>query len=178
MGLEFINKEDEAKGYYRQLVKKFPDAAAAKQAAGALKRLEAEGKPFHLHGKDITGRTVDLQQYKGKTVLVYYWATWCGPCQAELPDLLKLYEKYKEKGFEVLSVSLDDTPEQVKEHIKQKQIPWVVLYEPGGLESPLALEYGIVALPAHFLIGPDGKVISRAVHVSQVQTELEKLFKK
>lgn len=171
---EFAGQEDEAKEWYTKIVTNFPDAQAAKKAAGAKHRLDSVGKPIELQGKDVTGRAVDLAQYRKKLVLVHYWATWCEPCKAELATLKELQAKYGNQGFDLIGVSLDTNPEELASFLKQNRLPWAQIVEPGGLDGRLANELGVLTLPTMILVDEQGKVVDRNIHVTQLESELKK----
>ena len=103
---EFAGQEEDAKRWYGRIVKDFADSPAAKKAAGAITRLDSVGKTIDLSGKGVDGGEIDLAKYRGKVVLIQYWATWCGPCKADMPALKELLTKY-DSSFTVLGVSLD-----------------------------------------------------------------------
>jgi thiol-disulfide isomerase/thioredoxin len=177
IGMEFTGKEDAARGYYVKLTESFPQSPLAQRARGAIERFDLVGKMFTLQGADLRKGTVDVQQYRGKVVLVDYWATTCDPWKTDLPKLKELYSKYHSEGFEIIAVSLDTEKTDVAKFVQAAAIPWPVVFEPGGLDSTPAVRYGILALPTQFLIDTQGKVVSRNIHVSQLEEELKKLIK-
>lgn len=173
---EFAGDEEEATAWYGKIVKQFPKTEQAKKATGARTRLDCVGKAITLRGPAISGRTVDLAQYRGKMVVVQYWATWCEPCKADMSRLKELLTRYgRTKGFTVIGVNLDHDTSDVAAFLKQEKLPWEQLYEPGGLESRLANEMGILTLPTMLLIDKSGRVLSRNVHVGELEAELRKL---
>src|SRR5205823_11978899 len=98
---------------FKRVAHDYPDSRVAKMVEGTLKKLEALGKPFDLEFTDaIKGTTVSMKSLKGKVVVVDFWATWCGPCVAEMPNMKKLYAEYKPKGVEFVDVSLDTPTDQ------------------------------------------------------------------
>jgi thiol-disulfide isomerase/thioredoxin len=136
------------------------------------------GKPLRLSGPGLSGGTVDIAQYKGRVVLVFCWATWCTPCTEDLPQLRALYAQYRERGFEVVSVNLDTTSERVAPFLSQNRVTWPQIFQPGGLNSAIAQEFGIVSLPTLFLVDQQGTVITSNTSVDDLKTRLAELFKK
>jgi thiol-disulfide isomerase/thioredoxin len=100
----------------------------------------------------------------GKTYLLDLWATWCGPCIGELPTLTSAYESYKPKGFEILSISFDASPDDVKAFRGKKwKMPWLHTFSPGGFSSSAARLFNVKGIPKTFLVGPDGRIIATDV---------------
>jgi len=163
---ELNGKEAEGKKSYGVLAKDYPATEWGKKAIGALRRLDLVGKPMSLKGTDLRGQTIDTAQYKGKTVLVTFWATMAGPAKRDLPELVKLYAKYKSKGFEVISVNLDNDKADLDAFLQGSPLPWPQIFEPGGLDSRPAVEFGIISLPTMILVDPDGKVANRTLRTA------------
>ena len=115
--------------------------------------------------KDITlndpdGKPVSLSSLKGKYVLLDFWASWCGPCRQENPNLLKAYEDYKGKNFTILSVSMDKARDAWVQAVQQDHLPWTQVSDLKAFDSPAAQEYKVSAIPSNFLINPSGKIIA------------------
>jgi len=108
---------------------------------------------------DVNGKPVSLSDYKGKYVLVEFWASWCSPCRAESPNLLKQYAAYKDKGFEILGVSVDSDKGKWMEAIKKDGLTWPQISDLKGWENEARKVYGISGVPANFLVSPEGKII-------------------
>ncbi len=174
---EFNGEEDEAHKRYAKIVESYPGTEAARKAAGSLRRLDFVGKSLELKGKGLNGEEIDAAQYRGKTVLVVFWATWASPFKAELPELKKVAEKYRDRGLEVIGVDLDNEREEVAAFLKENALAWPQIFEGGGLEGRLAIEYGITSAPTMFLAGKDGKVVNRNIRTAaDVDRQLEKLL--
>ena len=175
--VEFNAEEDEARKYYEQLSKTFPDSDAGKKAAGALKRLDLVGKTLDLKGPGLKGDVIDASRYQGKTLLVTFWASWADSVRRDLPDLIKLHQKYKGRDFEILGVNLDNERTELDAFLKEYSVPWPQIFEPGGIEkSRLATEYGIIGLPTMVLVDPQGRVVNRNIRsAADLERQLEKL---
>jgi peroxiredoxin len=172
---EFNGEEKEAREYYDQLVKQYPESMSSKKATGALHRLDLEGKTIALQGPTIDGQTVDLSRYRGKTVLVVFWATTVPAAKRDLPEIAKILDKNKAKGFDVIGVCLDPELPPVQTFLKAEPLPWPTIFEPGGTENRLGVEYGIMTLPTMFLVDAEGKVIKRNVRsAADLDVQLEK----
>jgi thiol-disulfide isomerase/thioredoxin len=115
--------------------------------------------------KDLDGKPLSLANYKGKVVMVDFWATWCGPCVGEVPNVAKVYEKYHDKGFEIIGVSLDQSGAQDKltNFTQEHNMPWRQYFDGKGWQNNLAVKYGIRSIPATFLLDGEGKVIAQNV---------------
>ncbi|MEW4452290.1 redoxin domain-containing protein [Bremerella sp. JC817] len=174
---EFAGEEDDAKKWFGRIRGEFSGTALADKANGAIRRLDAVGQPFAIRGKTMDGKALDSSAFKGRPVLVHYWATWCEPCKDDMAIMRQMQAKYGARGFQLVGVSLDSSEDELKQFLTANRLPWPQLYEEGGLDSRYALEMGVLTLPTMILIGPDGKVVSRSLHISQLDTELGKLIK-
>lgn len=146
---------------------------------GTVRRLQLPGNPILVEGKTVGGEAFNIDSLKGKVVLVDFWATWCGPCVAELPHLQELYTAYQPKGFEVVGISLDTDKAELESFIKAREVKWPILFEESdgaGWGNKIASHYGISAIPTMVLVGRDGKVISTSLRGPALDEELEKLL--
>jgi thiol-disulfide isomerase/thioredoxin len=166
----------------------------AKAARVQLDKLTAFDKPFELAFTAVDGRKVDIKDYRGKVVLVDFWATWCGPCIAELPNIQKVHAAYHAKGFDIIGIALenarlspDDTPEQASaKHEKAKKVlndfttkremPWPQYYDGKHWKNDISTRFGIAGIPAMFLIDQNGKIVSTEARGEKLEAEVRRLL--
>jgi thiol-disulfide isomerase/thioredoxin len=172
---EFAGQEEKAKKWYNQLVHDFDATPSATKARGALVRIDSVGRPMQLRAKMLTGKPEDLANYRGKFVLVHYWATWCEPCKTDFAQLKELYAKYGKSGFTLVGVNLDNNMSDATDYLSKNRLPWSQVWEQGGLDSRLANEMGILTLPTMILVDDKGKVINRNVHITELENDLKSL---
>jgi thiol-disulfide isomerase/thioredoxin len=150
---------EKAKLWLKQIAENGPDPEAA-QAKGKLWRLsDPTGKPLHIKFNAIDGKTVDTDKLKGNVVLIDFWATWCGPCVAELPNVKKTYAKYHEKGFEIIGISLDQSRDKLSKFVEKEKMTWPQHYDGQGWRNEFAVKYGIQGIPAMWLINKKGNLV-------------------
>jgi|TARA_B100000959_G_scaffold73383_1_gene77939 peroxiredoxin len=151
-------KPEKAKALLKQIAENGPprEAAAAK---GQLTKMEALGKPVDISFKSLDGRVVDINKLKGKVVLIDFWATWCGPCVAELPNVKKTYAKFHEKGFEIIGISLDQSRDKLSKFVEKEKMPWPQHFDGQGWKNEYAVKYGIQGIPAMWLIDKKGNLV-------------------
>lgn len=174
---EFAGKEDEAKQWYSRIVKDFESSPLRDKAQGAVRRLESVGRSMDVRGRSLRGQAVDLADYRGKVVLVHYWATWCDLCHDEFKILKNLQAKYSRRGFAMIGICLDNERQSAIDFTRSARIGWPQLHEEGGLDGRLATQYGILTLPAMMLVGKNGEVVRRSIYASELDAELDKHLK-
>jgi thiol-disulfide isomerase/thioredoxin len=152
------------KALYQKIVDLYPESSAADSARGSLRRFEAIGKPFELAFTEaVSGSAIAMKDLKGKVVVVDFWATWCGPCVAEMPKMKSLYAEYKEKGVEFIGVSLDQKEgglEKLKDFVHKEGITWPQYFQGDGWQSKFSMSWGINSIPAVFVVDQEGKLYS------------------
>ena len=177
--------QDAAKAYVqlsKELAKSDDDSLVdlGKQFEASARRLNLVGNPIKIDGETIEGEKLDWDQYKGKVLLIDFWATWCGPCIQELPNVKKNYKLYHERGFDVLGISLDDDVKKLKRFVEAQEIPWNNLISPDedarGWNNPIAKYYGISGIPATVLVDKTGKVVALDVRGPELGRWLKKLI--
>jgi peroxiredoxin len=119
--------------------------------------------------KDLDGNPISLKDYRGKIVLLDFWAVWCGPCVGEMPNVKKVYEEYHDRDFDIIGISLDTSEEKLRSFIRDREIPWRQIFSGKGWNSPVSRMYGIRAIPAPWLIDRDGRVISTRARGSRLE---------
>jgi len=172
--LQVLEKPEKGMELVQQLKTDFPDTELGKKAPEiieAIKRQEeaqkiqkalVAGAAFpDFEEKDVAGKPVSIAKYKGKVVLIDFWATWCGPCVHELPNVIKAYEKHHDKGFEIIGISLDQDKEKLTSFTEEKKMTWQQYFDGKGWGNKLAEKYGIQSIPATFLLDGNGKIIGR-----------------
>lgn len=150
-------------------------------AARAATAATAVGQPYTdiaMGGTD--GRTVKVSDYVGRNryTLIDFWASWCGPCRAEMPNVAKAYAKYHKKGFEVVGVSLDNNRAAWLKAIKQLRMPWPQMSDLKGWESAGAAAYNVRAIPANVLVDSEGRIVAKDLREEALQEKLAELFNK
>ncbi len=129
---------------------------------------------------DTSGKEISLHDFKGKYVLVDFWASWCGPCRAENPNVVKAFNQYKDKGFTVLGVSLDrpGAKEKWLKAIHDDHLTWTQVSDFSFWKNAVAQLYAVQAIPQNFLIGPDGKIVAKNLRGVDLDNKLTELFGK
>ena len=152
----------------------------ASKMLGAARRLRLPGNFMEITGRTADGEEFDWASYRGKVVLVDFWASWCGPCRAEIPNMKNNLEKYGEAGFDIVGVNLDTTYDKYKQYVEKEGLTWTNLMsdkpEEMGWDNPLANHYGVTGIPTAILVDQEGKVVSLAARGNELNRLLEELL--
>lgn len=186
------NKPDDVEKEFRALLKRFPNHKGIKQGNDEFtrqynaykKQQEADnnkpgiGKPApDITMPDVNGNNFSLSSLKGKYVLVDFWASWCGPCRKENPNLVAAYNKYKDKNFTVLGVSLDKTKDAWLKAIKEDNLSWPQISDLQFWSSAAVPLYGFEVIPYNVLIDPNGVIIGKELRGAELEAKLEEVLK-
>ncbi|EMI56615.1 TlpA disulfide reductase family protein [Rhodopirellula sallentina] len=175
---EFEGDDKAALKLYKEVASDFRGTDAAERATGAAVRLQSVGREVELEGRTIQGKPFRLSQMRGRPIVLHYWATWCEPCKQDMKRLRSLQARYQRAGLQLVGVNIDNSREQAIAYLKENSVPWVQLYEDGGLEgSPLAKQFGVQTLPTMMLIDSKGRVVRHNVGEAELDSELAELLK-
>jgi len=148
---------------------------SAQMAAQKMQAALTVGAKFpDFNEKDVAGKPLSIASYKGKVVLLDFWATWCGPCRAELPNVIATYKKYHDQGFEIIGVSLDQDQAKLTGFTKSMNMTWPQFFDGQGWQNKLAVKYGIASIPATFLLNGEGKIIGKDLRGDALEAAVAK----
>jgi thiol-disulfide isomerase/thioredoxin len=189
--VQVIKDYDKGGELLKQLKVDFPETKGKQDVDKVLAMIEQQKEAIKIQSalepgvvfpdfneKDLAGEPLSIAQFKGKVVLVDFWATWCGPCVAELPNVLAVYKKYHDKGFEIIGISLDQDENALKNFMKEKGIVWPQYFDGKGWDSKLGKKYGIKSIPMTFLLDQEGKIVAKELRGSSLDEQLAKLLSK
>lgn len=178
-----VGGRDKAKAF---LTKIKSDLESHPQGAQFAQFIDQAGKELYLPGvgdkmeiafTSLKGEEVDLAAMKDKVVLVDFWATWCRPCVAEMPNVVAAYEKYKAEGFEVVGISLDENKEAVEAFVAENGLAWPQYFDGKGWENEIAQRFGISSIPATFLVGKNGEIVASNLRGPALEQAIEDALK-
>ena len=189
--LQVIENTEKGVELLKQIKRDYPETKVGQRVDSMIEGIgrQAEAKKIQkglevgatfpdFEGKDTEGKPLSIANYKGKVVLLDFWATWCGPCVAELPNVLKSYEQHHSKGFEIIGISLDQEEDALKSFIKKKNMTWVQYFDGKGWGNKLAGKYGITSIPATFLLDGEGKIIGKDLRGEALEAAVAKALAK
>lgn len=146
----------------------------AQQRAARLKQLQAA--PLELKFVAVDGREVDLEKLRGRVVLVDFWATWCGPCVAEAPKLVDTYQKYRDRGFEIVGVSLDSNKDRLLAFSQRAGFTWPQYFDGQGWDNKVSRQFGITSIPTMWLVDKRGYLRHANARAANLARSIEKLL--
>lgn len=174
------NQKKEAEALFNTLSPRLRETMTAKVYASRLAKaysVEEGSQAPDFTAKDLNGKDVSLTDFRGKYVLVDFWASWCGPCRRENPNVVKAYNQYKSDKFDILGVSLDNSKEAWKAAVEKDNLKWTQVSDLAGWQSMIASSYAVRAIPANFLIDPQGKIIAKNLRGEELVKKLNEVLK-
>ncbi|GAB3892149.1 TlpA disulfide reductase family protein [Spirosoma agri] len=181
--LNFINIDTDFATYdalAQRFEKENPNSPHAKSLIGRVTRIKGVmvgSQAPEIALTDTTGTPVPLSSLRGKYVLLDFWASWCGPCRMENPNVVRMYNKYKDKGFAIYSVSLDQTKGNWTKAIRNDNLTWTHVSDLKYWQSAAAQQYGVQAIPATFLLDKEGKIIAKNLRGDALEQKLDEILK-
>jgi len=158
-----------------EVLKSKAEQDAKETVSMLLKQLSHEGKPVDLKFSALDGREVDLKKLRGKVVLIDFWATWCAPCMRELPNVKAVYQKFHDKGFEIVGLSYDEEKQALQQVVSTESIPWPQGFDEANGGKKFAEEFGVTSLPTMWLLDKNG-VLRDLQGVNDLEKKVEKFL--
>ena len=189
--LQVFDKVDKGTAIIEQIKRDFPDTQQGKSADKMLASIKeqeetkkisralVEGSKFpDFDEKDVAGEPLSIGKYKGKVVMIDFWATWCGPCVGELPNVLDTYKKHHGEGFNIIGISLDKDKEKLTSFTKERNMPWQQFFDGKMWSNKLAVKYGVQSIPMTYLLDGEGKIIGKGLRGEELEDAVAKAVAK
>jgi len=169
-----------AKQQFERIMADCAGSAAAEKAKGQIARIEiqmalvagSEFPPFSF--TNLAGKEISLVDYRGQVVLIDFWATWCPPCVADMPDVIALYQEFHDKGFEIIGISLDKDMEKLQAYLLKNGMTWPQYFDGKAWGNDLSNRYGVSSIPATFLLDRKGVIIGRNLRGERLKAAVAK----
>lgn len=174
------NEKSEAEALFKMLSPRLRETTTAKVYASRMAQaysVEVGSQAPGFTAKDLKGKDVSLTDFRGKYILVDFWASWCGPCRRENPNVVKAYSQYKSDKFDILGVSLDNSKAAWQAAVEKDGLKWTQVSDLAGWQSPIASAYVVHAIPANFLVDPQGKIIAKDLRGEALVSKLKEVLK-
>jgi thiol-disulfide isomerase/thioredoxin len=179
-----MGKYDDAEAEYKAVLSGFADVDPKLTQFTRMnlddldtqRRLAVGSEPIGFEVTSVNGQTLSPQKYKGKVLLIDFWATWCGPCKVDMPHVMKVYQKYNKKGFEIVGINLDRSRQAFDTYLAQNSIPWPQYFDGKYWNNDVATQYGVKAIPATYLIDKKGKIRYKALRGHQLEKAVATLI--
>jgi len=172
--------EDYARKLAKTYCSEYPQSAIAKKVLASLPKGQPEVGEVapEITLPDLDGKMVSLSSTRGKVVLLDFWASWCAPCRKTNPEIVKIYQKFKDDGFTVFGVSLDNRKVMWEKAIKKQKLTWINVSDLKGRQNAAARLYKIFKTPATFLLDEKGVIVAKNLHADELGEKIESLLKK
>jgi thiol-disulfide isomerase/thioredoxin len=161
---------------YNSLTTKIKETTYGKKALEFLsvnRNLKIGDKYFDFTQNDMNGRKISLSDFRGKVVLVEFWGSWCGPCRKANPELVKIYNEYSSRGFEILGVGVESNRAAWLDAIKVDKLPWTNVSDLNGYDNKAGILYGVASYPTNFLIDRNGIIVAKDIHADSLREKLK-----
>ncbi len=177
-------KYDAAEGEYKLITRDYADvnprltsyATANMASLASEKKIAIGSDPIAFDVKGTKGERISPAAFRGKVLLIDFWATWCGPCIAEMPNVKNVYSKYHGKGFEIVGISLDQSRDKLDKYVATQGIAWPQYFDGKFWNNDIAVRYGITSIPATILVDKKGKIRYKSLRGKQLETAVQELL--
>jgi len=143
---------------------------------GILEKLRIGMPAIDFETRGFDGKRIALRDFRGKVVLLDFWATWCAPCRREIPNVLGIYRDFHGKGFEIIGISLDQDKSKLKEYLKANGITWPQVFDGKGWDNSIGRMYGIMSIPTTYLLDREGRIRYKNVRGESLRKAVAELI--